>query len=114
MEDAAPIIQQLMKGHSHRVFIYALKDPRTDQFHYVGQTINPVERFRIHCSPASEVPTYEWIHELRASGLKPAFVIIDHAHRENAQESEKWWIAELRADGHPLKNPLTRTRRRRV
>lgn len=94
------------------VSIYTLKDPRDGTIHYVGQTQNlPLARLAQHVhslARAAHRPriTHKeaWITELAFLGLLPEIEIVDYVDKSLANEREKAWIDDLRAQGEPLCN----------
>ena len=45
--------------------IYGLKDPRTDEFRYVGKSINGIERAKSHLNHSHNPLVNEWVNELK-------------------------------------------------
>lgn len=82
------------------VKIYVLKNPITDDIHYVGRSINPNVRYRshIHLAIKSKKKNKKdaWICSLISSNLKPKMEIIDSVLEKNAIENEMFWINELK------------------
>ena len=65
-----------------RVHFYVLKDPRTMEVRYVGQTVNPENRFRNHIWESKEqnvTHKHRWIVSLMRRNLKPVMKIIGSA-----------------------------------
>lgn len=87
------------------VHIYALVDPRDNSIRYVGVTTNLEERYFAHLGQTEATANKrEWMKSLRAEGLAPRMFVIETTTGKHAQEDEKWWVAELESDGHPLLN----------
>jgi hypothetical protein len=91
------------------VFVYALKDPRTNEFRYVGQSANLDARLIAHIgnlvfqTEAKE----KWIDELRSLGLKPDLEILEEIPKKRrflAEIIEIDWIDKLLVAGHELFN----------
>lgn len=78
------------------VKIYVLKNPETNEIHYVGRSVNPNGRYRVHIYLARHSKHKNkkdaWICSLLNKGLKPDMEIIDSVSIENAMEKEKYWI----------------------
>jgi hypothetical protein len=89
-----------------RSFIYALVDPETDEFRYIGKSIRPMERLANHVNEApSNCHRSHWIQSLKARDLRPYIVILESVQGEWPwQESERYWIARGRYLGWPLTN----------
>lgn len=79
------------------VYIYILRDPRTNEIKYVGKTVDPRSRSKKHGLPSqlrgSGVRKVKWILELRSIGLRPIFEIIEECTEENWEERERYWIS---------------------
>lgn len=86
--------------------IYGLVDPRTNQIRYIGKTNQPLNsRLSAHLRDMSSCHRVHWLNELATLGLRPAIVVLEQV--EGAwpwQESERYWIAQAKADGWPLTN----------
>ena len=78
------------------VKIYVLKNPKTDNIHYVGRSLNPDSRYRVHIHGAKKKKKKNkkeaWICSLLNEGLRPKLEIIDNVNENNAVEKEKFWI----------------------
>lgn len=97
------------------VFIYVLKDPRTGDIRYVGQTRTTLKsRLSCHLSCARTRDKVsirgQWIRELLADGVKPIIEEIDKVDLSIAEEKEREWIAHFRENGHNLINIRLRGR----
>jgi hypothetical protein len=87
--------------------VYTLRDPRTEQVHYVGTTSIPLEyRYRGHLyDKKTNTEKATWIAELRQIGLKPIIEVVeDNLSSNDANTREKYWIQFYRAKGMPLTN----------
>lgn len=82
------------------VKIYVLKNPITNEIHYVGRSLNPEVRYRMHIylSKKSKHKNKKdaWICGLLNSNLKPSLEIIDITSEEDATEKERYWIETLK------------------
>lgn len=89
------------------VKIYVLKNPETNNIHYVGRSVNPDSRYRnhIHLALKSKHKNKKdaWICSLLTIGLKPIIEIIDLVENCDAIKREKYWIEKLRKN-NDLKN----------
>jgi len=97
-------------------YIYGLIDPRDGLIHYVGRTVQDVERRLItHLSEskwdgALSIGTSKsvWLKELTNAGFSPQIVILGQEEIERGlrglSELELFWIEKLQAEDHPLKN----------
>lgn len=83
-----------------KVKIYVLINPETNKTHYVGRSVNPAGRYRvhIHLSRRSKRKNKKdaWICSLLNKGIKPQMKIIEEVINDKAIEREKFWIKELR------------------
>lgn len=85
------------------VTIYALQDPATAKFLYVGQTNNPAKRMSEHRTHGRR--------ELQALFEKdpmPIMTILDCVPRESATATESALIQKFLGLGHPLLNRALR------
>ena len=88
------------------VTIYALVDPNTLETRYVGKANNIKVRIRGHKweSKSSKLHTRK-VNWLKSLGDKePMVVVLEISDRDNWQEAEKRWIAELRKTNKNLTN----------
>ncbi len=88
----------------HYYYLYALKDPITNEICYIGVTDNPKRRLASHCqvkSATGNMNKWIWVRGLVNIRMKPTMVILE----ENAStEDETKAIHEYWANGHPLLN----------
>ena len=95
-------------------YIYALCCPRTMQVRYVGCTINPQDRKRVHThsKPTADTPLAVWLRRLHERAQRPFFVVVDRTTTERGgRELERQWIAHYARKNGPLllnraENPL--------
>lgn len=90
-------------------YIYALVDPISKEFKYIGQTRNLKQRFDGHINSSSVYSSgnkkkHEWIAQLRELGLKPDIKIIEECTFENALKRETYHIRQYFAKGCKLLN----------
>jgi len=82
------------------VKIYVLKNPETNEIKYVGRSVNPDGRYRVHIHLALRSKHKNkkdaWICSLLKQNLKPKMEIIEEVTNERVIEREKYWIEELR------------------
>ncbi len=78
---------------SRVVYIYGLKDPRTDLVHYVGRTVMPSIRLKAHLRSAHSRRLREWCADLAALGIEPEIAIFDQTDIVGAIDCEGKWIA---------------------
>lgn len=74
-----------------RVFIYGLTDNQ-NRVRYVGQSINPEQRYQRHLQDATGTTKSQWIQSMIKAGCNPGLVILDEVNEDEADYSEKWWI----------------------
>lgn len=90
-------------------YIYGLKDPRTDEYHYVGRSKSVKVRLTRHngnknASINSSKNT--WLRSLNKARIKPEVVILQEVDSESVKDAEIDWIRKLYHEGHPLTNKL--------
>ncbi len=82
------------------VYIYALVDPETSEARYVGQSVDPHLRWRMHQMPscmAKKTRKDNWIAKLHRQGSAPLLAVLDQTDREHADEVENDWILFYRS-----------------
>jgi hypothetical protein len=85
-------------------YIYVLIDPRTSEVRYVGQTVNPPERLRLHIKDCrSNTKKNAWIRSVLRSNHKPLLLVVDCVRGE-AHEREAFWLDHYRKRGAQLTN----------
>lgn len=96
--------------------VYTLIDPRTNKIRYIGQSINPEQRYKQHLSCDDGSPRVHWIQELRAQGVHPKMVILESGLSvHDAPEAEMRWIRRAHSLGHQLTNVIDeRDHRKRI
>lgn len=87
-------------------YIYALQDPDTNEYRYVGKTHSPKIRMAGHYTETRHMdnPCGRWIAELRASGKRPEMVILGVTTKQNASAAELRWIEYGLDNGWRLTN----------
>ena len=88
------------------VYIYALIDPNTMAFRYIGRSVSPKDRLYGHLSSCEKGKTHchRWIKSLKRKGQQPIMEVIEQATPKNYQEREAHWIRVYRNLGAPLTN----------
>lgn len=87
--------------------VYALVDPRTNEIRYVGVAGNTRTRLQSHLREAKKnKQTYKarWLRQILSQGMLPLLQVLEAGSGGGWAESEKRWIAELRAAGTRLSN----------
>lgn len=87
-------------------FIYALAEPGSDDYRYVGASRQPKRRLHYHCTQSNRCPRLQsWLSGLRARGLAPRLVILrEVAASEFWRDAERDTIKSLIAAGYDLVN----------
>lgn len=85
-------------------YVYALFDPETDDVRYVGQSVDPVQRYVGHCLE-DPTPKGQWVASLRTRGLLPTMRVLRCVPREHIDDREREAIAEF-SSGHDLLNVM--------
>jgi hypothetical protein len=80
-----------------KTYIYALKDPRTDEVRYVGKTAHLRIRYNQHVNITQlkkrrRTHLSNWIFLLESLGLKPTLQILEETEKDNWVELERKWI----------------------
>lgn len=92
--------------------IYALRDPRDLQIHYVGLTENhPVWRLAQHLQDKQDknLVKLAWLADLKALNVRPDVVALQYApDLETALFLERYWIKVGLQAGWPLTNQESR------
>lgn len=87
--------------------IYGLKDPRTDEYKYVGKSTNGIERAKSHISHSHNPLVSEWICELKQNNYIPDVVVLESVSDwTQLIDKEKYWVGKLSNEEHDLLNVL--------
>ena len=85
------------------VRIYTISCPFTEKVKYVGQTISPLEiRLKQHLSAPTNKRMAVWFQSL--NGEQPIIDLLEVVDICHADETEMYWISQLRAWGIDLFN----------
>jgi group I intron endonuclease len=86
-------------------YIYGFRLNNSDEFRYIGMTVNIHKRYIGHKNSASRgenLPVYRWI---RSKGFKNIeMVVLDEADNSSLADLEMSWIKRLTENGHRLLN----------
>jgi predicted GIY-YIG superfamily endonuclease len=87
-------------------FIYALKDPTTNEIRYIGKANDPNERYKNHINKYGDKNTHKrnWLNKLREEKLKPILEILEEVSIDNWVEFEKSYIKKYLDAGCKLLN----------
>ena len=89
---------------------YAITDPRTTRFFYVGQTRHFEKRRRQHLAAhrlrkITRGTVQHWLKAMHQEGHTPLFTVLELVEtEEESLVSETKWVEKLSALGHPLFN----------
>jgi DNA-binding transcriptional regulator YiaG len=87
--------------------IYGLKDPRTDEYKYVGKSVNGVERAKSHTTHSHNPLLNQWVDELKMNNLTPDVVVLEDVFDwKQLIDKEKYWVGKLLNEKHDLFNVL--------
>jgi len=79
--------------------IYFLVDPRCPEaVRYVGRAKAPRIRHLQHCAENSSSTKGQWLEALRMEGIFPQMQIVQWVPDDQADATEKTWIARVRPD----------------
>ena len=82
---------------SRPVYIYALQDPRTGEYRYVGVSVNLKRRMRAHLRLRERNPhKNNWLRSLLAQNQRPHLIVLEVTGIDRCKGAEKWWIYHLR------------------
>jgi len=85
--------------------IYGLRDPRTDEYWYVGKSINGISRAKSHINRSHNDLVNEWIDGLKSDNLIPIIDILEELDNYSLLlDKETYWINKLLKEEHPLCN----------
>lgn len=88
--------------------IYAFKDPRTDEYKYVGKSVNGMERAKTHFVHSHNPMVNEWVRELNVDNFTPDIDILENVTDwRQLADKEKYWIGKLINQGFDLFNVAT-------
>lgn len=96
-----------------KCYIYALRDPDTDEIRYVGRSIDPETRFVSHYYEAMSMDRlYEvhvsaknrWFRSLVIAGKEPRLEVLEEVPRAEAWQRERAWYERALEEGHRLTN----------
>lgn len=99
-----------MQISKKQMLIYALKDPRTDVVHYVGQTTRGASRRNevnkvSYLGDRKDHAVKAWVNGLRGDGLRPVFSALEFLNsKDELDAAERGWIRYGRSQGWPLLN----------
>ena len=93
------------------IWIYALRDPKTFQMHYIGRTGHPERRFsqyRCHQYPyrqsARATPIHQWLRKLHQRKKQPIIQILAWTTQFNGKPLERQYIQQAFRHGEKLLN----------
>jgi hypothetical protein len=100
----APVIDA--GGPRALVSIYALQDPETQEVRYIGQTVSPDLRFRVHMRGRGEsTAKTAWVRSLLQRDKEPELVILEGGVPADAGATrEAYWLDHYRNLGADLLN----------
>lgn len=85
--------------------IYGLKDPRTDEYKYVGKSIKGIERANSHLAYSHNPLVNDWINELKMNNYIPLIVVLENVSDwTQLVDKEKYWVGKLTEEDHDLLN----------
>lgn len=85
--------------------IYTLACPETNQIRYVGRTCDSLKtRLNNHLSRPTNNNTANWIHGLKAKGLRPIIEELELVTEKESVLVESFWISQFKTWGFQLFN----------
>lgn len=87
-------------------FIYALKDPNTDDIRYIGKADDPKKRLRDHVNRCEDEETHKnnWLKKLLTQGQRPKLVVLKKIPADAWKEWEIRYITCAKNLGFDLVN----------
>lgn len=73
-------------------YIYALRDPGTNEIKYVGKSNNPESRAKNHYSEGVNARKMLWMKDLKERGLRPELIILEQRPIDDFRQAESSWI----------------------
>lgn len=90
---------------SEKNIIYGLKDPRTDEYKYVGKSVQGIRRAKSHLSNSHNPLVNEWIKDLKMNNYLPDIIILENVSDwTELIDKEKYWIGKLLNEDYDLFN----------
>lgn len=91
------------------VFIYGLREVGDDEIRYVGQSVNPAKRIRIHATCGDTDlrdfnPRKVWINSVKAKKGGIEMIVLDKCALRDASAEEQKWVNLLLKHEHRLTN----------
>lgn len=79
-----------------KTYIYALKDPITEEIRYIGKSDNPEIRLKNHIYKCKQSKKHsaQWIQSLINKELKPILEILEECNKDIWEEREIYWISK--------------------
>lgn len=84
--------------------VYALVDPMTGGYRYIGRTWNPRQRFYQHLQARDDTRRDRWIRKLGQRSLEPVMKVLCWLTADDSKRVEVALIASLRSQGVDLTN----------
>lgn len=87
-------------------YIYGLFDQRDPAIiRYVGWARNVKQRLQQHLrDKKTYLSKVQWIQAVIASGGQVGLIVLEECSLDNWKDRERFWIAKMWAEGHPLTN----------
>lgn len=86
--------------------IYALREPRTDEYRYIGKSNSGIKRAKSHLTFSHNNNVNIWVQELRELGLSPIIDVLEECEEELLNIKESFWIQYYEECGCKLFNSL--------
>lgn len=86
------------------ILVYGLRDPRTDEYRYIGKSMSGLNRPKAHFTYSHNDSVNIWVLELREQGLCPVIDVLEECLEEELVSKEKFWINFYESTGCKLFN----------
>jgi hypothetical protein len=92
-------------GNWEHAYIYCLSDPRDGAIRYVGVSVDPKARYRVHLYDLRHAThKVHWIKSLLTQGIRPIMTVIQRLPYACWTDAERYWIQHFRDLGCDLTN----------
>ena len=88
--------------------IYGLIDPRTDEYKYVGKSVNGIDRAKLHLNHSHNPLVNQWVCDLKSINMLPIIGVLENVTNwEQLIDKEKYWIGKLIGEDYDLFNIIS-------
>ncbi len=85
---------------SARFIIYALTDPRTGEFKYIGKSARALRRPKEHYTRCDNKEIWKWVQDLRSVDTRYTISVLEEVSNNLLLDArEEWWISLYKSFG---------------